>query len=783
MPLVQDQCLIGVENECLTVGPETEVFAVPTPPVHEFLERFREAAPSLRGISGIFNGYGLVYLDPTGHGEFASCECDSPFLLPTVIEQQQTLAIQTLEAMQRESGVELLLANNNYSGLYQPGRSPTWGTHVNYAVEQPPQDFTAAILPFLATRIYAGAGVIEYPTGRFLASVRAGYMEQDSGGSTTDHRALHSTARDEPHMDRDAGWHRYHSICSDGHQSHFNIALETGATALAIKAILFNPQLPQRLPPFCRDGSVPLWAKLYRELCVLAAPGDMPRVDPRVIAVQRVYWEGACEFVATRPNAPAWAGRLLADWDTTLRALEGGDYAWLAARLDAWAKHALFSHVLAEQGIAWKTLPEHSTSFAELTLLDQSYHALRRDSIFRLLEASGAVQHRVAPRLEPGGEPEPYVPDTTTRAAARARFIRRFAGRDELLLDWSYVLDSDAERKRNLSHPFAQNFSRWRSFEAFDDVRPPRSRLSRSRECVGLQRVTWHYDRGEYAVAVRYLQSPEFEALGDQAASLQRFRLEAWCRARAGLGGAIEVLDRVRPNRPDDLSLINDYVVSYRHQGLRPAAEVQAWLDRGTARLEDPQRRPDAHWCRVAFAEHKAHCLLRQGQAAAAEALLRPLLPVLRSDSVETRVKGRLLATLGDIQRVQGRRLSAVRLLERARRSLALHGHYGEQTDAAWTNLAKAAATAEEAHDWWRRIIESQTLAGNHLGLVRTLLLQARRCHDPIRACENQLRASALAEDLPALASCPLWREINERWEAWIGEPEAGAPLDLYWGM
>ena len=62
---------------------------------------------------------------------------------------------------------------------------------------------------------------------------------------------------------------------------------------------------------------------------------------------------------------------------------------------------------------------------SELTLLDHDYHAISEPgSIFDRLEASGTLNHRVGPKVGPGEEPEPYVPDVATRAKPRARFIR-----------------------------------------------------------------------------------------------------------------------------------------------------------------------------------------------------------------------------------------------------------------------------------------------------------------------------------------------------------------------
>jgi hypothetical protein len=100
--------------------------------------------------------------------------------------------------------------------------------------------------------------------------------------------------------------------------------------------------------------------------------------------------------------------------------------------------------------------------FDELALLDQGYHDFcDPDSLFARLQRGGQLEHRVGPRIEPGSEPEPFVPETGTRARARARFIREHAPGNGLRMDWSCVQDVPGSRLRRLCDPLAADYGPW----------------------------------------------------------------------------------------------------------------------------------------------------------------------------------------------------------------------------------------------------------------------------------------------------------------------------------
>ena len=456
MLTINPDTVVSTELECLTCVLKTTPDCAS--PVGELFRVMKEFAPTLPGPSGNHNAYGRVYVD-SGHVELGMCECRSPYMLPLIIERQQNVIAQALSKM-AEGGVRLLLANNNHSGLLQQG-CPVWGSHENYLTDAHPKKWGDLILPFLVSRIYGGAGGIEFPSGTFLAAVRPICMELTTGGSTTYNRSIHSTSREEHHMGRAPRRYRYHLILGDGHRSHFNIMLQFAATALAIKAVIFDRKLKQELAQLDYAQNCD-WVGLLKEFNVLQTPKGELQIHPRVTQTQRVYLNAAHRYVNALSSVPAWMHEALQDWDDTLTAMERLDRDWLAPRLDAFAKYEYYSAVLRDAKSSWSRLPRKTSLFNELALLDHSYHDFSDpESVFTLMESDGLLDHRVGPLVAPGDEPEPFVPQTGTRATPRARFIKEHAGQDRYLVDWSSIADRQERRTMRSGDPFAEQFDEW----------------------------------------------------------------------------------------------------------------------------------------------------------------------------------------------------------------------------------------------------------------------------------------------------------------------------------
>ena len=143
------------------------------------------------------------------------------------------------------------------------------------------------------------------------------------------------------------------------------------------------------------------------------------------------------------------------------RYADRGDIQSLASNLD-WA--AKFMLLCRNKGLS-----------LELALLNQNYHEFTdANSVFYQLDAGGMLDHRVGETIPAGGELDPFIPNTTTRAAARARFIRDRAGSADATITWSYAVGQDGVW--TLDDPFAKEF--------FADKSVRRNRRGRPRDSV-----------------------------------------------------------------------------------------------------------------------------------------------------------------------------------------------------------------------------------------------------------------------------------------------------------
>ena len=448
--------LMGSETEYMTVLEGSRDPRKVGEALRELLQATRELAPSMSCSAGFFSGYGRTYVDSGMHLEYATCECDSPYLLALILERQQEL-LQRAARVVRGKGHPMILANTNHDGLLKR-RADTWGAHESYLVHEHPSKFAAEILPFLATRIYCGSGARRANDGAFLHTVRTEFLDSTSGGGTTGNRALHSTSREEHHVGPRPNMFRYHLISADAHRSQFNLALQFGATSLAIVAALEDVELRRRITelklPIYRS-----WVRTAKQFNVLAKGDAEPSVDRRVIEVQRLYLEGAQRWVEENVT-PDWTGRTLDDWSNTLDAYERGDIDWLARRLDAFAKYRLHASYLDDVGKRFSDLAGNEELLAQLALIDQDYHDIvEEETPFTWLEDNGYMEQRVGPRVKPGHEAEPFVPQVKTRALPRARFIAACSETGSYALDWAWIHDRSTGRFRELFDPFAETLS------------------------------------------------------------------------------------------------------------------------------------------------------------------------------------------------------------------------------------------------------------------------------------------------------------------------------------
>ncbi len=769
------QFIVSIETECLT--------AVPRRPesvgrvVSAFLRYWARHAPSLAATSGVFNAYARTYCD-CGHIEIAMIECDSPYTAATVFEQQQMLAERTV-AMLSAEGIDLVLSNNTYSGLLRRG-CPVWGTHENYLVETHPSEFTEQILPFLVTRIYGGAGGIHHPSGDFLASARSICLVRAAGGSTTQDRAIHSLARDEHHMGSRPKQFRYHLILGDGHRSLFNLALQLGATALAVKAVLYDRTLRGRLHDMRNRFSAD-WLTTFRELHVIRRNGQPLRIHPLVIDTQRLYLDAARRVAAQMEPLPIWIPRLLDYWEQTLAAYERRDWSWLAQRLDAFVKHQFYSAVLEQQNCGWDALPQHSRLFEELALLDQNYHEFSNpNSAFAQLEQSGLLDHRVGPKIEPGQEVEPYIPDVTTRAKPRAHVIRNHRQCPGFEVDWSWIKDKRQQRMLRLEDPFATGWDHWVALPK--SARSLESALSEQSLLAEVERLQ-SLGRFEQAMSLlSHLTMLHEIQMAVECDELLRRR--AHIGARCGSTHGPTLLRRLYPEAPTTLRAVNDHCYVHRFAGLRPnLTAMRPWIDWGQAMLQAGGPAVADIEQMAIFREHAAIALTRHGQTDEALLVLSPALEAPVRESTSFGVQAQLLATLGETYRRQGHTNVAREVLHEAMSIQIARNETGNLVCYTWPSLAKSEEDPVEGRRWLERAKAMQQRHHDRLALAATLLLEARLAgHGPV-AEQNKTHVLALQDELSALRQCPLMARIIEHWDTWTQHEPADCENEDFWGL
>jgi tetratricopeptide (TPR) repeat protein len=377
------------------------------------------------------------------------------------------------------------------------------------------------------------------------------------------------------------------------------------------------------------------------------------------------------------------------------------------------------------------------------------------------------------------------VPDTTTRGRARARFIREHAADKHLVVDWGTVTDSRNNRRCRLPEPFAQNYEPWEDVSA--DF--PRTGCGARRDLVCesqiLQQVQQAYERGAYETAHRHLAFLEAHGrrLAETSERITMVRYRAWIQSRRGHTDGVEFLNAIHGGHPVTAACVADYLVAYRFRSLDLPPEIQPWLEhaRGLLRQADAEREGPSDG--LALREHLAYASIRQGRLQEAVALLEPLWRQADSASEDPRTQGRLLATLGDAYRLLGRSRRALTCLRRAEQLLDPQQFLGERADFAWTGQAKLAQNRQQVLGWLAAAKEAQTSLRNGIGLTRTLLLEARRSGDPVRAAANRDHIAGLRAEIPALGTCCLLGRILEHWDQWTSEDGGGDLSDTYWGL
>lgn len=462
------QMVMGAETEFSTsLFRRGKLVKDPEPVLKTLIDHAAALCPSLRADEGgRFFPCGRIYIDPTGHLETATRECESPAEL---VRTQAALcglvrmAWERLEAEGKLRGI-LSLANLDYSGS-------KWGFHENFSTTRAPKGLVRALTPFLVTaKIFGGAGGLNPACDglEFSLSPTSHFIVDRTGWDATSERVL-IHYKEEPLAEK---CHRLHLTCEEALASHFGLALRFGATAVVamLADMGFNPAEGLDL------------VKPLDALRVVAADPTLTRfVETRqgkrtALMVQRRY----LEYVKARLDLlPDWAPLMTRDWESTLDQLQENP-ARLEGVLDWPLKLRIFREMgETRHGIGWHEV-------AALKPDDPTLKALKNDLIeadilfsqpevgyYAQLDRQGQLSHRLPLTHEAAVQSALREPAAQGRAGFRSRFILDHALEEERFeVGWEWIRDRKTDSYLDLANLYVVDPT-WRMMERYDDLDYP----------------------------------------------------------------------------------------------------------------------------------------------------------------------------------------------------------------------------------------------------------------------------------------------------------------------
>ncbi|MEY2409048.1 MAG: proteasome accessory factor [Verrucomicrobiota bacterium] len=776
--------------------------------------------PACHG-TGIFLANGSrFYIDTGAHPEFCTPEVDDPWQLVRYICAGdlilQRLAEETLVAEQTPE-IVFHKCHVDYRDC------STWGCHENFAHRGSPNALPAQLIPHLASRLLiCGAGGLDpHAHGiEFVLSPRACHLHGATCHSSTDSRGIYHFKDESLSC---PGWSRLHLLCGESVMSHRAMLLKAGTTALVVAMIEggLNPGVDVRLKmpieamrAFNADTTAGATGRL-------AAGGHMTALE-----IQRHYLEFAEAHLA-HGCMPAWAAPLCRCWRETLDSLRRGIPA--VDRMLDWAiKHSLYEERIRRRGItsqqlafwnqvlrkfgtrrteapaaippltagcvlgAVETLRKFETSRSELGLaweevdnvlqlraelceLEVRFSRLGPKGIFHALDRAGFLQHAVPEVTLASIEEATETPPARGRAGVRGALIRKLQGHGRYTADWSGVSDL-AGRWINLSDPFPAGTPDWQpSFgEDTAGLHPARQLL---------ERIERQYDSGEYEAAWSALNTlRQIRRQLPRPVMERTLQLTAWVQSRRGQPAeALQALDELAGGNSRDLEKVNDVISTLRFNGLVARPELMLpWVQQADELLAQSPEPPLS--LRLAIPGHKAALLARTGSLAEARGMLVHAFTIGSTHNPQSRVLARNLCDLAELHRRLGDERSAEDCLERAGLIQISNRYEGDFAEFNLPRRARMIAGRAMAKSLLNQARLIQRRLGHRVGMVKTVLLQARLFPS---LWHNQRRKRILLawhRDLPMLRDCPLMNRIMAHWEDWVSGVRGEGDED-FWGM
>jgi len=432
--------------------------------------------PHLQGEErGVFAPCGNLYREEAGgrtHSEVATAEACHPTDAVRLCRAGDLLVQRAAAEYQRRNPHVVEASFSTHAIDYRDRTS--WGSHQNHTTTRPNSQLAPELLGFFASSviIFGGGGLDPFADNiAFTLSTRAMFTERATGGTTSSLRPLiHVDYKQAKHLL--AGYFRFHVICFDSLRSQRQLWLRVAVTALvvavadagvsfSVAARLEDPTAAHR--SFARDVT----------LRAMSACADGKA--RRALDLQRIF----CTMVERHLDIlPAWAPTAVAEWKRALDLLEHLGVDGVGTVFDFGIKYQLYTRYLAERGLTWEDvgraaqagsrLDQHTLARvrAELCLADNRFSQLDSEGIFQQLDAAGVLDHRLTDLDEAAIERALTEPPPGTRATARARVIRRYAGTPQasrLRVGWSFIEDTSTGARLDLSDPFDSG-AEWKNF-------------------------------------------------------------------------------------------------------------------------------------------------------------------------------------------------------------------------------------------------------------------------------------------------------------------------------
>lgn len=768
--------------------------------------------PGVRDDDMFLQNGSRVYPDANSHPEFCTPEVNNPDDLVLYWLAGEAI-LRDLASQHADAEIVLYKCNVDY------GTGQTWGCHENYlhrATATLPRQF----IPYLVSRVCLCAGGLNpfCPGIQFTLSPRLHFFSTPtldvtmSNGVVSTERGIFNP-RDEPLAS--GGYHRLHIVCADSVCSHVALWLRVSSACLVLAMAECGLDV---------GGAVQFQDPVSALACFLTDPhfkATAPLIDGRQVTaleVQSHYLEQA-EAHLDHDCMPSWAAQTCERWREMLDLLQRGPEA-VALKLDWAIKHALFmnhirlsgidpeslpywNHVLErvcraapkrrrgrvdadmilnsglrrsdpgdlriymhEHGLCWDQVRPVLDLRDELCEIDMRFGQIFPAGIFDALEPM--LEHRL-PGIDQIDEAK-STPPQGTRARLRGDTVRKRAGKPGYHADWCSIQDARG-RVLDLSDPFTRS-AQWSKEERRD--------RTVDRLQLVLDRVYCEYEKGGFEKAYRIIRSGMRQHTNvHPVRCYQLARYLAWVQSRRGNSlKAISVLDDCTTGNANDQRIVRDKVVVYRFRALAPLeSDVREWIQRGDALFHEWS----APMVIADFLGNKGSVLARTGSLHEAADVLRGACAIEEIETTHLRLRARIMADMADVCRILGARGEAAGWLDKVDRIHQFNDFPGERADFALTYRAKLEDDTSRARELLTEAARIQKRLSNHIGLARTLLLDARLAPSKSTATRRRKTILELRERVHDLRRCPRLRQILSRWDRWANRGSGSENGDYFW--